>query len=64
MLSQSNSATKTELLSEVRSNRKYSAICMQVNDRWVLSPDGIDNDDELRSQYLLQALADGLWVLD
>lgn len=37
---------------------------MQVNDRWVLSPDGIDNDDELRSQYLLQALADGLWVLD
>lgn len=66
VLSQSNSATKAELLLEVdaRSNPEFSAIWAQVNDRWVPSADGIEDDDELRSQYLVKVLADGLWMHD
>ncbi|OAV51175.1 TetR/AcrR family transcriptional regulator [Enteractinococcus helveticum] len=66
VLSQSNSATKAELLLEIdaRSNSEFSAIWAEVNDRWVPSTTGIEDDDELRSQYLVKVLADGLWMHD
>lgn len=66
VLSQSNAATKAELLLEIdaRSNPEFSAIWADVNDRWVPSPDGIEDNTELRSQYLVKVLADGLWTHD
>lgn len=66
VLSQSNSATKAELLLEIdaRSNPEFSAIWAEVNDRWVPSAEGIEDDDDLRSQYLVKVLADGLWMHD
>lgn len=66
VLSQSNSATKAELLLEIdaRSNPEFSAIWAEVNDRWVPTTTGIEDDDELRSQYLVKVLADGLWMHD
>ena len=66
VLSQSNSATKAELLLEIdaRSNPEFSAIWSEVNDRWVPSTEGIENDHDLRSQYLVKVLADGLWMHD
>ena len=66
VLSQSNSATKAELLLEIdaRSNPEFSAIWAEVNDRWVPPTTGIEDDDELRSQYLVKVLADGLWMHD
>lgn len=66
VISQSTAATKAELLLEIdaRSNPEFSAIWAAVNDRWVPSTNGIEDDDELRSQYLVKVLADGLWVHD
>lgn len=59
-------ATKAELLLEIdaRSNPEFAAIWAEVNDCWVPSTTGIEDDDELRSQYLVKVLADGLWMHD
>lgn len=66
VISQSESATKAELLLELdaRSNPEFAAIWAAVNDRWVPSPKGLENDAELRSRYLVKVLADGLWMHD
>lgn len=66
VLSQSNAATKAELLLEIdaRSNPEFSAIWADVNARWVPSPDGIEEDAALRARYLVKVLADGLWMHD
>ena len=66
VLSQSNSATKADLLLEIdaRSNPEFSAIWAQVTNRWAPTADGLEDDDELRSQYLVKVLADGLWMHD
>lgn len=65
LVSQSNSVTKAELLLEIdaRSNPEFSAIWAEVNDRWMPSADGVE-DDALRSRYLVKVLADGLWMHD
>lgn len=66
VLSQSNAATKAELLLEIdaRGNPAFSALRAEVNDRWVPSAEGIEDDDTLRAQYLVKVLADGLWMHD
>src|SRR5699024_10987301 len=66
VLSLSHSATKAELLLEIdaRSNTEFSAIWQQVDERWSPSPQDIEDDDIQRAQYLVQLLADGLWVHD
>lgn len=66
VISQSNAASKAELLleSDVCSSPEFSAIWSEVNDRWVPSTDGIEDDDELRSRYLVKLLAEGLWMHD
>lgn len=62
----SNSATKAELLLEIdaRSNAEFSAIWQQVDARWSPSPEDIEDDEVQRLQYLVQLLADGLWMHD
>lgn len=64
--SQSNSATKAELLLELdaRTHPEFSGIWAEVNDRWVPSADGIEDDEVLRLRYLVTVLADGLWMHD
>lgn len=66
VLSLSHSATKAELLLEIdaRSNAEFSAIWQQVDERWSPLPDDIEDDDVQRARYLVQLLADGLWVHD
>ena len=66
VLSLSHSATKAELLLEIdaRSNAEFSAIWQHVDERWAPSQDDIENDDVQRARYLVQLLADGLWVHD
>jgi len=66
VLSLANSATKTELLLEIdaRSNPEFSEIWRQVDERWAPSASGIQDDETLRAQYLVQLLADGLWLHD
>ena len=66
VLSQSSSATKAELLLEIdaRGNEEFSAIWRQVDKRWTPSPDDIEYDEVQRARYLVQLLADGLWMHD
>lgn len=66
VISQSISATKAELLLEIdaRSNPEFAAIWAEVNDRWVPTADGLEDDEQLRAHYLVKVLADGLWMHD
>lgn len=66
VLSLTNSATKAELLLQIdaRSNVEFSHIWHQVDERWAPSPDGIEDDEVQRASYLVQLLADGLWMHD
>lgn len=66
VLSMSNSATKAELLLEIdaRSNPEFSAIWQRVDERWAPSADDIEHDEVQRANYLVQLLADGLWLHD
>lgn len=66
VLSLSHSATKAELLLEIdaRSNAEFSAIWQRVDERWSPSPEDIEDDEVQRARYLVQLLADGLWVHD
>lgn len=66
LVSQNNSVTKAELLLEIdaRSNPEFSAIRAELNDRWMPAADGVEDDDALRSRYLVKVLADGLWMQD
>lgn len=66
VLTLSRSATKTELLLEIdaRNDPELNEIWLHVDERWAPSSDGIDHDDERRQTYLVQLLADGLWVHD
>lgn len=66
VLSLSQSATKAELLVEIdaRSNAEFAEIWRQVDERWTSSPGDIENDEVQRASYLVQVLADGLWLHD
>lgn len=66
VLSQSNSATKAELLLEIdaRSNPEFSTIWGEVTSRWAPSAQSIEDDETQRSRYLIKILADGLWMHD
>ncbi|HIW45407.1 MAG TPA: TetR/AcrR family transcriptional regulator [Candidatus Yaniella excrementigallinarum] len=66
VLSLANSATKTELLLEIdaRSNPDFAEIWRQVDERWAPGAAGIEDDETLRAHYLVQLLADGLWLHD
>lgn len=66
VVSQSNSATKAELLLEIdaRSNPEFSAIWGEVTARWAPSAEDVEDDEAVRSRYLIKILADGLWMHD
>lgn len=66
VLSLSNSATKAELLLQIdaRSNVEFSEIWHRVDARWAPSPDDLEHDEVRRASYLVQLLADGLWMHD
>ena len=66
VLSLAQSATKAELLLEIdaRTHPEFAAIWQRVDSRWAPSPDDIVDDDVQRARFMLQLLADGLWVHD
>lgn len=66
VVSLSHSATKADLLVEIdaRGNAEFAEIWRQVDQRWTPSPDDIENDAVQRASYLVQLLADGLWMHD
>lgn len=66
VISLSRPATKAELLLEIdaRSHPEFDECWLEVDGRWAPQVEGIE-DDELRQQaYLVQLLADGLWLHD
>ncbi|OAV62369.1 hypothetical protein [Enteractinococcus helveticum] len=49
---------------DARSNLEFSATWAQQRISGHPSADGLEDDDELRCQYLAKVLADGLWRPD
>ncbi|OLT52051.1 TetR family transcriptional regulator [Corynebacterium sp. CNJ-954] len=70
VLSLSRSATRADLLLQVdsRTHRDFVEVWRDVDERWLPPVDGVDGDgkdaDLKRAAYLVQILADGLWMHD
>ncbi|MDN6326152.1 MAG: TetR/AcrR family transcriptional regulator, partial [Corynebacterium sp.] len=73
VLSLSRSATRADLLLQVdsRTHRDFAEVWRDVDRRWLPSVDGVDGDGVgeqdaalARAAYLVQILADGLWLHD
>ncbi|QGU08261.1 HTH-type transcriptional regulator RutR [Corynebacterium occultum] len=66
VLSMSQTATRADLLValDAPSHPDFRAVWATVNQRWMPSPMQINDDPTRRAAYLVQLMADGLWVHD
>ncbi|MGV0868915.1 TetR/AcrR family transcriptional regulator [Corynebacterium kalidii] len=70
VLSLSRSATRADLLLQVdsRTHRDFVEVWRAVDQRWLPAVDGVEEPGEggdlKRAAYLVQMLADGLWIHD
>lgn len=70
VLSLSRSATRADLLLQVdsRTHRDFAEVWRDVDQRWLPSVDGVEGEGQdaalKRASYLVQILADGLWLHD
>lgn len=70
VLSLSRSATRADLLLQVdsRTHRDFAEVWRDVDERWLPPVDGVEGEGQdaalTRAAYLVQILADGLWVHD
>lgn len=66
VLSLSQTASRADLLFglEFRSHPDFLEVWTTVNRRWVPSPEQITEEPTRRAAYLVQLMADGLWLHD
>lgn len=66
VLSLSQTATRADLLFalESRSHPDFLEVWSTVNQRWMPSPEQITDEPTRRTAYLVQLMADGLWLHD